>query len=41
MLHNAKLKRRCGQTAGLDQQQVNKASESFKAKIPQWMFKRC
>ena len=30
MEHNAKLKRRCGQTEGLDQQQVNEASREFK-----------
>ena len=30
MPHNAKLKRRFGQTEGLDQRQVNEASRSYK-----------
>ena len=32
--YNAKLKRRFGQTAGHDQEQVNEASGSYKVKQP-------
>ena len=34
MWHNAKLKRRFGQTEGLDQRQVNEASGSYKVQQP-------